>query len=206
MTGSPAEKHVHQDVFRQVMGALASGVAVVTTIDNDGRPRGLTTTAVTSVSLDPPLLLVCVGRQSRTLPALQRAGRFTVNLLESRFSAVALHFASRLEDKFADVAWRPGANDCPVLHEHALAWAECHTESEVDAGDHVVFVGRVHDGDLAGIGLSPLTYFRGRYGGWSPSDADHVASIASTPVHIESQGEVRNMNHARSTNAVRSSS
>ncbi|MCW2964921.1 MAG: flavin reductase [Actinomycetia bacterium] len=192
MTGSAAERHVHSDVFRQVMGTLASGVAVVTTVDTDGRPRGLTTTAVTSVSLDPPLLLVCVGSQSRTLPAIQRAGRFTVNLLDSTFPAVALHFASSLDDKFADIAWRAGANDCPVLHEHALAWAECHTEREVDAGDHVVFVGRVHDGNLAGTGRLPLTYFRGRYGGWSPSDTSHVAAVPPTSVHLESQrGDAR---------------
>lgn len=166
-TVSPAGVEAH--VFRHVMGALAAGVAVVTTVEESGEPRGLTTTAVTSVSLDPPLLLVCVGRQSRTLPSLRRAGRFTVNLLDAEFSAVALRFASTLDDKFAELAWRPGSNGCPVLHEHALAWAECRTENEFEAGDHVVFVGHVVHAD-ASTGTSPLTYFRGRYGSWSPAE------------------------------------
>jgi flavin reductase (DIM6/NTAB) family NADH-FMN oxidoreductase RutF len=157
-------------VFRHVMGAFAAGVAVVTTVEEGGQPRGLTTTAVTSVSLDPPLLLVCVSRQSRTLPALRRAGRFTVNLLDAEFSAVAHHFASTLDDKFAALTWRPGPNGCPLLHEHALAWAACRTENELEAGDHVIFIGHVVEAD-ASTGSSPLTYFRGRYGSWSPAEA-----------------------------------
>jgi flavin reductase (DIM6/NTAB) family NADH-FMN oxidoreductase RutF len=185
LTGIAPQARVEEHVFRQVMGALAAGVAIVTTLDLDGQPRGLTTTAVTSVSLDPPLLLVCVGRQSRTLPAIQQTGCFVVNLIDSAFSAVALHFASALDDKFAAMTWRPAANGCPVLHEHSVAWAECRTENEIEAGDHVVFVGHVEAGALAdGSGL-PLTYVGGRYGDWSPLELP-----GPDPVYANLEGEV----------------
>jgi flavin reductase (DIM6/NTAB) family NADH-FMN oxidoreductase RutF len=167
MTSATLGPALDGEAFRQVMAALAAGVAVVTSVDADGVPRGLTTTALTSVSLEPPLLLVCVGRESRTLPAIRHSGRFAVNLIDSVAAPVALHFASKVEDKFADAVWRPGANGCPLLHEHSVAWAECRTEREVEAGDHVVVIGRVDRGGSAGHERVPLTYLRRRYGAWA---------------------------------------
>jgi flavin reductase (DIM6/NTAB) family NADH-FMN oxidoreductase RutF len=167
MTIAPTRLPVDPDTFRRIMSALAGGVAVVTTVDEDGEPRGLTSTAVTAVSLDPPLLLACVGRFSRTLPAIRYSGRFTVNLIESEAAPVAVRFASKDDDKFADAVWRPGRNGCPVLHGHAIAWAECRVEREVEAGDHVIFIGAVEHGAVGGHEQAPLTYFRSRFGTWA---------------------------------------
>jgi flavin reductase (DIM6/NTAB) family NADH-FMN oxidoreductase RutF len=172
MTTATLDHALGDEAFRQVMAALAAGVAVVTTVDADGVPRGLTTTAVTSVSLDPPLLLVCVGRESRTLPALRYSRRFAVNFIDSACAPVAHHFASKVEDKFAGLTWRPGANGCPLLDEHSVAWAECRTEHEVEAGDHVVVIARIDRGGSTGDERVPLTYLRRSYGAWSALPPD----------------------------------
>jgi len=167
MTSVTLDVALEGEPFRQIMAALAAGVAVVTSVDAAGIPRGLTTTAVTSVSLEPPLLLVCVGRESRTLPAIRHSRRFAVNFIDAAHAPVARHFASKLEDKFADTVWRPGTHGCPVLHEHSIAWAECMTEREVEAGDHVVVIGRIEHGGSADHERMPLTYLRRRYGAWA---------------------------------------
>lgn len=158
---------VDTETFLDVMATLASGVAIATTLGGDGRPYGLTTTAVTSVSLDPPLLLICVGRTSRTLSALRHSGGFVLNFVDSDFAHVAAHFASKVEDKFAELVWRAGATGHPILHEHSLAWAECLIEQEIDAGDHVVLIASVHGAESNGHDRLPLTYFRRRFGSWS---------------------------------------
>jgi flavin reductase (DIM6/NTAB) family NADH-FMN oxidoreductase RutF len=157
-------------VLTEVMAAFPAGVAVVTAHDAWGRPRGLTTTAVTSVSLAPPLLLVCVDINSRTLPAIRHSRAFAVNIIESRHAPVARHFASKLEDKFADAVWRPGPNGLPVLHQHSLAWVECRVDRQWVAGDHVVVVGEVLDGAAIEGGGMPLTYFRREFGGFVAHD------------------------------------
>jgi len=152
-------------VFVELMAAFAAGVAIVTTVDESGRPRGLTTTAVTSVSREPPLLLVCVEQTSRTLPAIRHSGAFVVNVIEAAQAAVARHFSSKVEDKFAALRWRSGAGGAPVLHEHSLAWAECRVEREIDAGDHVVVIGEIIHGGVSEHGeRAPLAYFRRSFG------------------------------------------
>ena len=153
--------------FQQVMACFPAGVAVVTTLDAEGAPRGLTTTAVTSVSLDPPLLLVCVGRGSRTLPALRRARAFAVNVLDAGHAHVALRFGSKSEEKFAELAWTPGPGGQPILHDHCIAWAECRTWSEVEAGDHVILIGEVAHG-AAAYHRESLVYFRRDFGHFEP--------------------------------------
>ena len=117
---------VERDLFVEIMASYPAGVAIVTTLDADGTPRGLTTTAVSSVSAEPPLLLVCVDLTSRTLPALRAGGRFVVNFLREGRSELARTFASKTEDKFEGVEWSPTAAGLPVLHEDALAWADSH--------------------------------------------------------------------------------
>jgi len=124
------------------MAGLASGVCVVTTAA-DGVPAGLTTTAVMSVSLDPPLVAVGVGRSSRTLGPLRVARRFAVHVLPHDREEVATVFASKAPDKFAGLTVRPGAGDVPVLADDARHVLECETWAEVEAGDHVLLVGRV---------------------------------------------------------------
>jgi len=150
--------------FFQIMSAFPTGVAVVTTLDADGTPRGLTTNAVCAVSADPPLLLVCVDRESRTLPALLHAKRFVVNFVAEGRHELALLFASKADDKFAAVAWEPGLGGMPCLREDSLAYAECSTHGELEAGDHVVITGLVEAGMAPDPESIPILYFRRAFG------------------------------------------
>lgn len=130
------------DGFRDAMAGLASGVCVVTTAVG-GEPAGLTTTAVMSVSLDPPLLAVGVGRSSRTLPTLREARAFVVHVLQHDRESTAATFASKAADKFAGLDVRTGRHGIPVLADDARYALECDTWHEVEAGDHVLLLGRV---------------------------------------------------------------
>src|SRR5690349_4074435 len=105
---------IEADVFRRVMGSFASGVTIVTTVDPDGQPRGFTASGMSSLSLNPRLLLVCVSTNSTTLAAIQERGSFVVNILTEAQRELAQRFASRLESKFAGVQWLPGATGSPV--------------------------------------------------------------------------------------------
>jgi flavin reductase (DIM6/NTAB) family NADH-FMN oxidoreductase RutF len=146
--------------FRRVLGHFATGVTVVTTCDDDGRPAGLTASAFTSVSLDPPLVLVCVDHKSQSYPALRDGGRFAVNILTAAQEAVSRRFASTRLDKFDGVPFTLSPRRLPLLDD-ALARLECVTVSTHVEGDHTIFVGRVED---AAVGAGqPLLYFRGRY-------------------------------------------
>jgi flavin reductase (NADH) len=160
---------VDRDLFVEIMASYPAGVAVVTTLDGDGAPRGLTTTAVSSVSAEPPLLLVCVDLTSRTLPALRAGGTFVVNFLREGRSELARLFASKADDKFEHVRWRPSAGGLPVLEADALAWAECVTVHEIEPGDHVILLGRVEEGAGAADEDAPLMYYRRSWGVWRPA-------------------------------------
>ena len=147
--------------YRAAVGSFPTGVAVVTALSEAG-PAGLTTNALTSLSLDPMLLLVCVDRESRTLPVIRAARRFAVNLLRDDQEPLARVFASKQlpREKFEQVT-HTVAHDVPVL-DGALAWFACDLEAEHDGGDHVIVVGRVttleHD-----AGAAPLRYERGTF-------------------------------------------
>ncbi len=148
------------DDFRKVLGHFAAGVTVVTTTDGDGRPTGLTATAFTSVSLDPPLVLVCVSHKSQSYPALLERGRFAVNFLRDDQQDLSKRFATSRLDKFDDVPHHMSPLGLPVL-VNALAHVECVTVNQHVEGDHTVLIGRV-DGYEVGAG-EPLLYFRGQY-------------------------------------------
>lgn len=149
-----------RDDFFAIMSAFPTGVAVVTTLDDQGRPRGLAAQSVASVSAEPPLLLVCIDRASRTLPALRATGRFVVNFLRADRDALCALFASKADDKFAGVAWRAAANGMPLLHEDSVAYAECRTERELDGGDHIILLGRAVGGEPPSPHDVPLVYYR----------------------------------------------
>src|SRR5438105_4995819 len=151
------------------MASFPSGVAIVTTRGGDGAPRGLTSTAVCSVSAEPPLLLVCVDLGSRTLAALRSARRFVVNFMREGRSELCLLFASKAPDKFAGIAWSETSSGLPLLHHDALAWAECTTVDEVEAGDHVIVIGRVEEGRAASPDDVPLMYYHRTWGVWTPA-------------------------------------
>lgn len=154
---------IDQSEFRRVVGHFATGVSIVTTCRADGSAAGLTVSAVSALSLDPTLVLVCVDRGSDTLPWLERAGSFAVNVLEEgRGETLARRFAGGgAEEKFRGVAWRAERTGAPVLDE-ALAWMDCRVTAALPGGDHTIFVGEVLAAD-AREG-TPLLYYRGGFG------------------------------------------
>lgn len=146
--------------YRRTLGSFATGVTVVAAFDTDGDPWGLTANSFCSVSLDPPLVLVCLDRRGRAWPVFARARRFSVNILAAGQKELAQHFASSAPNRFADVAWTCGKAGAPLLPKSS-AWLECDTDRQIDAGDHVILLGIVaaygHD-DRA-----PLGYCRGAF-------------------------------------------
>lgn len=148
------------DLFREVLGHFATGITVVTAMDGD-EPVGMAVNAFTSVSLDPPLVLFCAASASTTWPRIQRAGHFTVNVLDEHQEHVSRLFASKDADRFGTLEWRV-SNHGPILDD-VHAWIDCTIEAEYAVGDHDVVIGRVHDlGLTADVG--PLLFYRGQYG------------------------------------------
>lgn len=146
--------------LRNAFGAFATGVTVITTRQSDGTPRGFTANSFTSVSLDPPLLLVCLAKTAHSADVFAQAPHFAVNILAEDQKAVSGLFASRTPDKFAQCAWTPGQSDLPLI-DGALAQFTCANHQLVDAGDHLILIGRI-EAFTTGEG-QPLGYFRGNY-------------------------------------------
>ncbi|MBF6245662.1 flavin reductase family protein [Nocardia elegans] len=140
---------IDQQLFKKIMACAPGPATIVTAIGPDGRPQGLTVSAVCSVSLDPPLLLVCLDLGSNTLAAVRATDAFTVNYIADGREHVALDFAVKSETKFDSQPWtRPaGAIGGPILSDHCAAYAVCRVEQIVAAGDHVIVVGAVVEGD-----------------------------------------------------------
>jgi flavin reductase (DIM6/NTAB) family NADH-FMN oxidoreductase RutF len=152
------EKHL----FSRVMGSFASGVTVITVTSPDGSPKGFTASAVSSLSLEPRMLLVCVSVRSSSLRIIQEVGSFGVNILSTDQQEVAQQFAQPGDDRFKGLRWRPGsATGAPVI-DGSLAYAECKLTDSCKGGDHVILIGEIVAGDAHEA--EPLLYFRGRYG------------------------------------------
>lgn len=164
-------RSLSSDEFRAVIGHFASGVTVITTVDAGVR-HGTTASAVSSLSLEPPMLLICMNTASATGQAIASAGRFAVNVLSEHQSALALRFAKKGADKFADVAVMTGGCGQPLLEE-ALAHLECRVTETVRAGTHMVFLAEVETA-TARTG-SPLTYYRGQFGRLDPARDEDLA-------------------------------
>ena len=128
--------------FRSVLGHFATGITVITAMD-DGEPVGIAANSFTSVSLDPPLVLFCAAKTSRTWPRIQRAGHFCVNVLDEHQEHISKLFATKGADRFGQIDWHVGERG-PILHD-VHAYLDCTIETEHDAGDHVIVVGRVHE-------------------------------------------------------------
>ncbi len=147
--------------LRRALGRFATGVTIVTTCTEDGRLEGLTANSFSSVSLYPPLVLWSLNREARSLASFVAAKWFAVNVLVSHQHGLSARFAGAVADKFAGVDYTPGLGGCPVLND-GLAHFECSVFNQVEAGDHVIFLGRVErmrhrDGE-------PLLFSSGRYG------------------------------------------
>jgi 3-hydroxy-9,10-secoandrosta-1,3,5(10)-triene-9,17-dione monooxygenase reductase component len=147
--------------FRDTLGAFPTGVTIVTAAGQDG-PAGLTTNAFSSLSLDPPLVVVCFDNSSRTLPVVRDAGRFAVNVLRAGSEDLAAVFASKrvAAEKFAATT-HTEAHGVPVLDD-ALAWMACELRELIPGGDHTIGVGEVIAMDPGDDG-EPLVFWRGAY-------------------------------------------
>lgn len=161
---SPTIAEITAAEFREAMGHFATGVTVVTSVTSQGEPVGTTANAVSSLSLDPPLLLVCFDRQSLTLAAIRTHGAFAVNMLAAPQQHLSANFARRgFAAAWDGVGHRPGCTGCPRLHD-VLAVVECTVEYRLPGGDHEIVVGRVREVEMAADGTAPLLYWRGGYG------------------------------------------
>jgi flavin reductase (DIM6/NTAB) family NADH-FMN oxidoreductase RutF len=151
---------IDRSELRRVMGHFATGVTVITTRDADGRPYGFTANALCSVSLDPPMLLVCVDKGAESHPALARSGVFAVNILRHGHEDLSRRFAVSGGDKFGEVSHRDGRTGVPVLDD-ALGFIECRVVDAHDAGDHTIYLGQIEH--LEAFEGDPLLFFRGKY-------------------------------------------
>ncbi|MDM7957650.1 alpha/beta fold hydrolase [Blastomonas sp.] len=147
--------------LRDALGCFATGVTIVTALADDGTPVGLTANSFTSVSLDPPLLLVCIARNAGSASVLEQADRFAVNVLQIGQQPASNRFASRTADRFGMTDWQLGEMGVPVLNG-SLSTFECARHALHDGGDHIILVGRVIKATFEPR-RDPLLYFRGKY-------------------------------------------
>lgn len=185
------EEHSRVDPveLRRAFGTFVTGITVVTTRDVDGSPRGMTANSFTSVSLDPPLLLVCIGKTASSFPAFNSAESFAVNVLHERQKDVAKVFASKSASKFDAVGHDTIHTGAPVLSD-SLTWFDCTVHDRVDAGDHVILIGRVRA--FGTSPAAPLGFCRGRFAsvedpmppGWTPSHRMMIGHL------VEHEGRV----------------
>jgi len=148
--------------FRQVLGHFPTGVTVITAASPDG-PVGLAVGSFASVSLDPPLVAFFANRTSSTWPRIEAAGSFCVNVLGADQEEVCRRFATKRDDKFVGLGWRPAASGAPLL-DGVLAWIDCDIEGVSEAGDHVAVMGRVRELEVGADTAGPLLFYRGGYG------------------------------------------
>ena len=157
---------IDQRSFRDVMGRFATGVVLVTAID-EGEPVGFAAQSFVSLSLEPPLVGLCPARSSTSWPRIRSAGHYCINILGADQEDLCSAFARSGADKYAGVDWSPGIDGAPRI-AGSLAWIECALEAEHEAGDHTIAVGRVRtlttpDGAVA----DPLLFFTGAYGSFA---------------------------------------
>jgi 3-hydroxy-9,10-secoandrosta-1,3,5(10)-triene-9,17-dione monooxygenase reductase component len=156
---------VAPDTFRKVMGHFVTGITVVTALDGD-RPQGITVNALTSVSLEPPLVVVALDRRRFITPTVRASGRYAVNVLSEDQQALSDCFAGAPvtpdRDAFCGASWTPGPTGLPLL-DGAIATLECTVTDTFDAGDHELFVARVDSLGNAEPHPMPLLYYRRQY-------------------------------------------
>lgn len=147
--------------LRTAMGQFCTGITIITTTGDDGAPAGFACQSFAALSLDPPLVLFCPMKTSRSWPVIEERGSFCVNVLSNRQQDISAKFGSPGGDKFAGVSWDPSPLGLPVLR-HCLTWVECTVENVLDGGDHHIVVGRVQTlGEV--LQDKPLLFYRGGY-------------------------------------------
>jgi flavin reductase (DIM6/NTAB) family NADH-FMN oxidoreductase RutF len=156
---------VDPTTFRLALGHFLTGVTIATTAGSDGEPVGMTANSFTSVSLDPPLVLLCVARSAASFPAMERAERYAVHILHHRQNEVSRAFARSAAagaPKFDGVAWHRSADGLPLLDD-CLARVQGTVTSRIELGDHVGYVAHVDQAEVFADGGTPLAFFRGQY-------------------------------------------
>lgn len=159
--------------FRHALGHFCTGVAVIAATTVEGEPVGFACQSFAALSLDPPLVLFCPTKHSRTWPLIESAGAFCVNLLAHYQRDVSQTFGTSGQDKFASVDWSPAPSGAPAL-DGVLSWIDCHVESVVDGGDHWVVIGRVTTLSEPAPGR-PLLFYRGAY--TATEDAEPTSGV-----------------------------
>ena len=174
--------------LRTAFGSFMTGVTIVTTLDQDGTPLGFTANSFTSVSLDPPLLLVCLAKSSRNYAVFTNTRHFAVNILSEDQIALSNTFARPVAERFAGINWQAGSAGSPLLPD-VSAWFDCQMHDVVDAGDHAILLGKVIDFDTTAA--PGLGYAQGAY--VTPSLTAQAAEPATNLVVsalVEREGEV----------------
>jgi flavin reductase (DIM6/NTAB) family NADH-FMN oxidoreductase RutF len=157
---SSERRQVTADEFRRACGRFATGVTVATVLDSKSVPHGLTVSSFTSVSLDPPLILICLGHAVTCIDAFRAASHFGINVLSSAQRDISDRFARKGHDRFNGVPWVSGETGVPLLPD-SLARIECAVHERFVSGDHDILVGRMVRAEVAEG--DPLLYFASRY-------------------------------------------
>ena len=151
---------IEKNELRRVMGHFATGVTVITTLRASGEIHGLTANAFTSLSLEPPLVIVCVDKKAESYPCFDESRIFTVNILSAEQEGVSRRFAVSGGEKFQGISYRTGANGAPIL-DNTLGYIECKVTASHDGGDHTIYIGEVEQAEVHEA--KPLLFFRGGY-------------------------------------------
>ncbi len=151
---------VSKEEFKNALSKFASGVTVVTTKDADGNLHGITVSAFCSVSLEPPLILICIDKKAGSHDVFEEKGSFVVNILNEDQHSISNQFASPIPDKFLGVEYHTNGNEIPIL-KNALVNLECNLKNAFDGGDHTIFIGEIEKSHISEG--KPLVYCDGDY-------------------------------------------
>ena len=157
---TPTSMTIDSATFRSVLGRFASGITIVTALDDRGEDHGMTVSAFCSASLDPPLVLACIDRAATMHPVLERATHFAVNILSSEQEALSRRFATPEVDPFDGIGYTRGTAGLALIDD-ALAHLECRVHARVPGGDHMILLGLVESG--VAWDARPLLYYRSGY-------------------------------------------
>ena len=167
MSAAPEGGGLAPRQFRDVLGHFPTGVAVITSLGDDGEPIGMAVGSFTSVSLDPPLVAFLPDRGSSTYPAIRDAGGFCVNVLAGGHETLCRNFATRGADRFKGVDWRPAPHTGSPILDGVVAWIDCEVGEIHEAGDHDIVIGKVRALEVDTPTI-PLLFFQGGYGTFAP--------------------------------------
>lgn len=146
--------------LRQALGSFPTGVTVVSCLDKNNNPLGFTANSFTSVSLDPQLISICIDKESFNIDTFSITEHFAVSILSESQQSISTTFATPNEERFKDIDWRSEDTGSPII-SNAVAWFDCKTEQVVDAGDHLILIGKIITFDSSP--KTPLMYLRGNY-------------------------------------------